>query len=249
MAVDLTDLVPGGPARGPLWEALSRRSRWPASSRLRSATGIAWSTRSRLSRCRPPPCSRTARTRRLGQPARRRDARRWPDAPKEEPERAGEAKAPRTARHPARGHGPQSARHYRPPRGARRRRRSPRASARPTGATSTSPTCSWRPAERRPRAVAGAGGAVQARARVGIFPPDMTVIPRWTFWSQFAEIASDPDDSNRVRREHDVLVRRMQTAPDPTAVYRSFHRMHPKDDDPDPGLWAALTELGPVGPA
>ena len=86
-------------------------------------------------------------------------------------------------------------------------------------------------------------------ARVGIFPPDMTVIPRWTFWSQFAEIASDPDDSNRVRREHDVLVRRMQTAPDPTAVYRSFHRMHPKDDDPDPGLWAALTELGPVGPA
>ena len=82
-------------------------------------------------------------------------------------------------------------------------------------------------------------------ARVGIFPPDMTVIPRWTFWSQFAEIASDPDDSTRVRREHEVLVDRMRTAPDPTAVYRSFHRMHPKDDDPDPGLWVALAELRP----
>jgi hypothetical protein len=85
-------------------------------------------------------------------------------------------------------------------------------------------------------------------ARVGIFPPDMTVIPRWTFWSQFAEILSDPDDSNRVRREYEVLVQRMRTAPDPTAVYRSFHRMHPKDDDPDPGLWDALSAVGPVDP-
>jgi hypothetical protein len=79
--------------------------------------------------------------------------------------------------------------------------------------------------------------------RVGIFPPDMTVIPRWTFWNQFAEISSGHPD--RVRREHEVLVQRMQTAPDPTAVYRSFHGMYPKDDDPDPDLWVRIAEVGP----
>jgi hypothetical protein len=41
------------------------------------------------------------------------------------------------------------------------------------------------------------------------------------------------------------VVHRMQTAPDPTAVYRSFHGMYPKDDDPDPGLWVRIAEVGP----
>jgi hypothetical protein len=78
----------------------------------------------------------------------------------------------------------------------------------------------------------------------GVFPPDMTVTPRWTFWSQFASLCGDAEDSHGIRREYDALVHRMRSLPDPSAVYRSFHEMHAKSEDPDPGLWDALEEAG-----
>jgi hypothetical protein len=86
-----------------------------------------------------------------------------------------------------------------------------------------------------------AGGLARSAS---VFPPGMSVAPRWTFWSQFACIYSFADDSSRVRREHDVLTQRMLNASDPTAVYRSFHGMHAKGEDPDPGLWVDLDEAG-----
>jgi hypothetical protein len=86
-----------------------------------------------------------------------------------------------------------------------------------------------------------AGGLARS---AGMFPPDMTVTPRWTFWSQFASLYGDAEDSNGVRREYDALVHRMQSSPDPSAVYRSSHEMHARGEDPDPGLWVALEEAG-----
>ncbi len=86
-----------------------------------------------------------------------------------------------------------------------------------------------------------AGGLARSAS---VFPPDMTVTPRWTFWSQFASLYGDAEDSNGVRREYDALVQRMQSSPDPSAVYRSFHEMHATGEDPDPGLWVTLREAG-----